>query len=190
MIDKLLNATKDERWSEASELLYRHWVSSSQDVFPALIKEPWNNSLDDVNIANEFIHPLVEMFCVETCAQESCKIKEEGNNQQNISLRKLNELVSIEDSSKCGQICGKMFRNGEPNYSCKECATDGTCVLCYDCFVNSAHINHKYKMHTSMGSGYCDCGDIEAWSNDYFCKLHIPKTLQEDDSKETDNNED
>ena len=39
-------------------------------------------------------------------------------------------------------------------------------------------------MHTSMGSGYCDCGDIEAWSNDYFCKLHVPKIQKEEDLEE------
>jgi hypothetical protein len=39
-------------------------------------------------------------------------------------------------------------------------------------------------MHTSMGSGYCDCGDIEAWSNDYFCKLHIPNKQKEEEMKE------
>uniref|UniRef100_A0A1I8B9X3 E3 ubiquitin-protein ligase n=1 Tax=Meloidogyne hapla TaxID=6305 RepID=A0A1I8B9X3_MELHA len=35
-----------------------------------------------------------------------------------------------------------------------------------------------------MGSGYCDCGDVEAWSSDYFCKLHIPKIKQEEDMEE------
>ena len=58
------------------------------------------------------------MFCIETPARKEYKIKEEG--QQDISLRKLNEIVSTEVvKSNCGQICGKMFRNGEPNYSCK-----------------------------------------------------------------------
>ncbi|CAK5066505.1 unnamed protein product [Meloidogyne enterolobii] len=180
MIDQLLKATQEERWPEAEKLLYRHWVSTAQDVYPALIKEPWNNFLDEVKIDNELIHPLAQMFCVGTPAQEEGK--EEGH--KNISLRKLNEIVNVEDVKSKGGICGRMFRNGEPNYSCKECATDGTCVLCYECFVNSAHINHKYKMHTSMGSGYCDCGDIEAWSNDYFCKLHIPKIKEEEEMEE------
>lgn len=29
---------------------------------------------------------------------------------------------------------------------CRECATDGTCVLCYECFKNSEHAKHKYKV--------------------------------------------
>lgn len=27
-------------------------------------------------------------------------------------------------------------------------------------------------MHTSAGHGYCDCGDPEAWSSDFVCKIH------------------
>uniref|UniRef100_A0AC34FZ77 Adaptor protein ClpS core domain-containing protein n=1 Tax=Panagrolaimus sp. ES5 TaxID=591445 RepID=A0AC34FZ77_9BILA len=27
-------------------------------------------------------------------------------------------------------------------------------------------------MHSSYGTGYCDCGDVQAWSKDYACKLH------------------
>uniref|UniRef100_A0A1I8B864 SCP domain-containing protein n=1 Tax=Meloidogyne hapla TaxID=6305 RepID=A0A1I8B864_MELHA len=126
MIDQLLKATQEERWPEASRLLYRHWVSTAQDVYPSLIKEPWNNSLDDVKIDNELIHPLAEMFCVGTPAQEKIKIKDEGH--RNISLRKLNEIVNVEDAkSKGGQICGRMFRNGEPNYSCKYDFKGKTC---------------------------------------------------------------
>lgn len=67
---------------------------------------------------------------------------------------------------------------------------DDTCVLCHECFKQSPHAKHKYKvhyhgkksgssyfgarfqMHSSYGSGYCDCGDPQAWSKDYACKLH------------------
>ena len=55
------------------------------------------------------------MFCVGTPAEE--EVKEEGH--RNISLRKLNEIVNVEDVKSKGGICGRMFRNGEPNYSCK-----------------------------------------------------------------------
>lgn len=37
----------------------------------------------------------------------------------------------------------------------------------------SAHKLHKYKMATSGGGGYCDCGDKEAWKSDPFCDIHI-----------------
>lgn len=69
-------------------------------------------------------------------------------------------------------ICGRMFKMGEPTYSCRECGMDSTCVLCVDCFKQSAHRNHKYKMGTSNGGGCCDCGDTEAWKKEPFCKTH------------------
>ena len=30
--------------------------------------------------------------------------------------------------------CGKVFKIGEPTYSCRDCGLDPTCVLCVDCF--------------------------------------------------------
>ena len=32
------------------------------------------------------------------------------------------------------ELCGKVFKGGEPVYSCRDCGMDGTCVLCVDCF--------------------------------------------------------
>uniref|UniRef100_A0A646QGC2 E3 ubiquitin-protein ligase n=1 Tax=Hemiscolopendra marginata TaxID=943146 RepID=A0A646QGC2_9MYRI len=69
-------------------------------------------------------------------------------------------------------LCGKVFKNGEPTYSCRDCGMDITCVLCVDCFKTSAHRDHRYKMSTSGGGGYCDCGDIEAWKEAAFCDRH------------------
>ena len=57
-------------------------------------------------------------------------------------------------------LCGRIFKSGEPTYSCRDCGLDPTCVLCVDCFRNSTHKSHRYKMSTSAGgSGFCDCGD-------------------------------
>ncbi|XP_049790695.1 E3 ubiquitin-protein ligase UBR2 [Schistocerca nitens] len=69
-------------------------------------------------------------------------------------------------------VCGRVFKIGEPTYSCRECGMDSTCVLCVDCFKQSAHRNHKYKMGTSGGGGCCDCGDTEAWKSEPFCDIH------------------
>lgn len=69
-------------------------------------------------------------------------------------------------------VCGRVFKMGEPTYNCRECGMDGTCVLCVDCFKQSPHKNHKYKMGTSYGGGCCDCGDIEAWKQDAYCQTH------------------
>lgn len=73
------------------------------------------------------------------------------------------------------QLCGKVFKYGEPTYSCRDCANDPTCVLCIDCFQKSAHKKHRYKMSTSGGGGYCDCGDSEAWKTSPFCSNHKAK---------------
>ncbi|CAH8874007.1 unnamed protein product [Trichobilharzia szidati] len=96
-------------------------------------------------------------------------------------------MTSTEDSGECanrlechlrscaiGQqgICGRIFQANEPTYCCRDCAVDPTCVLCRACFFNSAHMTHNYKISTSSGVGYCDCGDPEAWRSDAWCKLH------------------
>ena len=31
----------------------------------------------------------------------------------------------------------------------------------------------RYKISTSSGGGYCDCGDREAWKTDVFCDIHV-----------------
>ncbi|CAH2055648.1 unnamed protein product, partial [Iphiclides podalirius] len=79
-------------------------------------------------------------------------------------------------------LCGRVFKQGEPAYSCRECGMDNTCVLCVECFKVSAHRHHKYKMGQSGGGGCCDCGDTEAWKRDPFCELH---TAAESDEKES-----
>lgn len=69
-------------------------------------------------------------------------------------------------------VCGRVFKIGEPTYSCRECSMDPTCVLCSSCFKKSSHRLHKYKMSTSGGGGCCDCGDNEAWKRDPSCEEH------------------
>ncbi|XP_074663047.1 E3 ubiquitin-protein ligase UBR2-like [Tubulanus polymorphus] len=71
-------------------------------------------------------------------------------------------------------LCGHVFKMGEPTYSCRDCGTDPTCVLCIQCFQKSVHKDHKYRMSTSGGGGYCDCGDAEAWKSDPYCNIHQP----------------
>ncbi|XP_071525838.1 LOW QUALITY PROTEIN: E3 ubiquitin-protein ligase UBR2 [Panulirus ornatus] len=70
-------------------------------------------------------------------------------------------------------LCGRVFKNGDPTYGCRDCGMDPTCVLCAECFKNSAHSKHRYKISTSSGGGYCDCGDKEAWKSDVFCDIHV-----------------
>lgn len=48
---------------------------------------------------------------------------------------------------------------------------DGSCIICMDCFKNGNHEGHKYVVKKAYG-GCCDCGDIEAWKEEGFCKKH------------------
>ncbi|OXU27651.1 hypothetical protein TSAR_014521 [Trichomalopsis sarcophagae] len=82
-------------------------------------------------------------------------------------------LKQLSQNDRPPSICGRVFKAGEPTYSCRECGMDSTCVLCVDCFKQSAHKNHKYKMGISIGGGCCDCGDTEAWKKEPFCKIHL-----------------
>lgn len=85
----------------------------------------------------------------------------------------LKELTKMDNPPP---ICGRVFKMGEPTYSCRECGADSTCVLCVGCFQQSAHRDHKYKMGTSSGGGCCDCGDLEAWKKDPCCEIHMAGT--------------
>lgn len=90
-------------------------------------------------------------------------------------------LEDLKGSEKPSVLCGRVFKVGEPTYSCRDCGMDPTCVLCVECFKKSSHRNHRYKMSTSGGGGYCDCGDKEAWKASPFCELH-EKGASENDS--------
>ncbi|XP_070569458.1 E3 ubiquitin-protein ligase UBR2-like isoform X2 [Ptychodera flava] len=76
------------------------------------------------------------------------------------------------------KLCGRVFKMGEPTYSCRDCAVDPTCVFCIDCFQKSAHRTHRYRMSTSGGGGFCDCGDVEAWKQNPSCEIHTVNSEQ------------
>lgn len=82
-------------------------------------------------------------------------------------------LERLKSSEHTPSVCGRVFKNGEPTYNCRECGMDPTCVLCVHCFKQSTHRHHKYKMSTSQGGGCCDCGDPEAWKKDAYCESHL-----------------
>uniref|UniRef100_A0A8C6K9E8 E3 ubiquitin-protein ligase n=1 Tax=Nothobranchius furzeri TaxID=105023 RepID=A0A8C6K9E8_NOTFU len=83
-------------------------------------------------------------------------------------------LVPLQKKNLSSPLCGHVFKVGEPTYSCRECAADPTCVLCMQCFLSSMHKDHRYRMTTSGGGGFCDCGDAEAWKMGPYCQNHTP----------------
>jgi len=85
------------------------------------------------------------------------------------------------------KLCGKVFKSSEPIYTCRDCGVDSTCVRCVDCFKNSSHKNHRYKISMSNGGGFCDCGDVEAWKQDPFCDIHKQASGNDSASKLDDN---
>ncbi|XP_029925864.1 E3 ubiquitin-protein ligase UBR2 isoform X3 [Myripristis murdjan] len=92
-------------------------------------------------------------------------------------------LAQLQENNQPSLLCGHVFKVGEPTYSCRECAADPTCVLCMQCFLGSVHKEHRYRMTTSGGGGFCDCGDTEAWKKGPYCHKHEPNnrdTSQED----------
>ncbi|RDD37274.1 E3 ubiquitin-protein ligase UBR2 [Trichoplax sp. H2] len=96
-----------------------------------------------------------------------------------ISNGQMKELKDYLSTSNKSAICGKVFNAGEPTYTCRDCAMDPTCVMCNQCFQNSIHKDHRYRMHTSAGgAGCCDCGDAEAWKSGYACDFHLANDVE------------
>ncbi|CAF0746585.1 unnamed protein product [Didymodactylos carnosus] len=95
-----------------------------------------------------------------------------------------NAIQTIKGLNNPPTVCGHLFKSEEPTYFCRDCCVDATCVLCTECFLQSEHRKHRYKMNVSAGGGYCDCGDTEAWKQDVHCALHKPKNDQEQDNND------
>uniref|UniRef100_A0A0L8GI50 E3 ubiquitin-protein ligase n=1 Tax=Octopus bimaculoides TaxID=37653 RepID=A0A0L8GI50_OCTBM len=55
------------------------------------------------------------------------------------------EFKQLKEKDAPSQICGHVFKHGEPSYSCRDCANDLTCVLCINCFQQSVHKKHRYR---------------------------------------------
>ncbi|XP_049926523.1 E3 ubiquitin-protein ligase UBR2 [Epinephelus moara] len=89
-------------------------------------------------------------------------------------------LALLQENNQPSPLCGHVFKVGEPTYSCRECAADPTCVLCMKCFLGSVHKEHRYRMTTSGGGGFCDCGDAEAWKKGPYCQKHTPTSNNRD----------
>ncbi|CAH1159942.1 unnamed protein product [Phaedon cochleariae] len=142
------------------EELWRVWVPKIYS--PSLNESCLNWNFNEELAQDVLFNTLDEFIC---------------NGDPNIVLKQLSEL------DKAPSVCGRVFKYGEPTYACRECGMDKTCVLCVECFKNSEHRLHKYKMSTSNGGGCCDCGDIEAWKNDVFCKIHIAGVTEKAESK-------
>lgn len=156
------------------------------EVSPDLPQTPqglaswWDQQVD---FHTTFLHHLAQLVPEIYFAEMDPDLEKQEESIQTSIFTPLEWYLFGEDPDTCleklkhsgaFQLCGKVFKSGETTYSCRDCAIDPTCVLCMDCFQNSVHKNHRYKMHTSTGGGFCDCGDIEAWKTGPFCISHEP----------------
>ncbi|XP_071961938.1 E3 ubiquitin-protein ligase UBR2-like isoform X2 [Antedon mediterranea] len=133
---------------ELQETIFSYWKFMVPEVFTS---GELDNEKENQILKEELLTPLEWFIC---------------NGEPNVMFEQLKQ------KSKPPQMCGKVFKCGESIYSCRECAMDPTCCLCVTCFQNSRHKNHKYRMTSSSGGGYCDCGDTEAWKTDIACDIH------------------
>lgn len=71
--------------------------------------------------------------------------------------------------------CARIFRQGEPIYRCLTCGYDDTCALCSNCYQEEHHQGHKVHITICLreNGGVCDCGDPEAWVEDFHCPYSI-----------------
>jgi hypothetical protein len=51
MIDRLLKATEEQKWSQASQLLSEHWITNALDCFNCNEKDPWETPFDEKKIS-------------------------------------------------------------------------------------------------------------------------------------------
>uniref|UniRef100_A0A3Q2YBL7 E3 ubiquitin-protein ligase n=1 Tax=Hippocampus comes TaxID=109280 RepID=A0A3Q2YBL7_HIPCM len=127
------------------------------------------------------------------CQKEESNPNEEEEEVERLLLHPLEYFLFGEDpdegvkklkqGSSSSQLCGRVFKEGETVYSCRDCAIDPTCVLCMDCFQESVHKSHRYKMHASSGGGFCDCGDVEAWKIGPCCSIHDPEAEEREETR-------
>ncbi|XP_054652195.1 E3 ubiquitin-protein ligase UBR1 isoform X2 [Dunckerocampus dactyliophorus] len=146
-----------------------------------LIKE-WQASADLKAALYSYLRKQVPQIF---CHKEEPSPQQEEEHTQRLLLHPLEYFLFGEDpdegveklkqGSTSSQLCGRVFKEGETVYSCRDCAIDPTCVLCMDCFQESVHKSHRYKMHASSGGGFCDCGDVEAWKIGPCCSTHDPE---------------
>uniref|UniRef100_A0A8C8IB47 E3 ubiquitin-protein ligase n=1 Tax=Oncorhynchus tshawytscha TaxID=74940 RepID=A0A8C8IB47_ONCTS len=81
-------------------------------------------------------------------------------------------LAKLEQNNQPSQLCGHVFKVGEPTYSCRECAADPTCVLCMQCFLGSVHKEHRYRVRTTTTSTTHSMDPLAHLSTDMIARCY------------------
>ncbi|CAL4079490.1 unnamed protein product, partial [Meganyctiphanes norvegica] len=128
-----------------------------------------SNSLLGLNMASQDVQKYY------TASQEwvTSRVKDflKGDTHQTKEGR-----ISLNNVSQ-GAECRRNFLAGELIYSCLQCRTNTSIVMCGSCHLNSAHLDHQTEIRRSGGNGFCDCGILNMWKGDPTCKKHIKRDI-------------
>ena len=98
-------------------LHFREWwrqkVPKIFSPIPSMNYQKPNDHIEDDKVHKYFFEILEKFLC---------------NGEPKEMFEKLSSLNAPQTQ------CGKVFKIGEPTYSCRDCGLDPTCVLCVDCF--------------------------------------------------------
>ncbi|KAG9509196.1 E3 ubiquitin-protein ligase UBR2, partial [Fragariocoptes setiger] len=132
-------------------------------------------SHDNPLVRERLLKPLERFICglepITTIAASGTVAEKSSDDDD--KLDPIPILRSLSQRDNPSTLCGRIFKNGDATFSCRDCSLDPTCVLCVECFERSPHKNHHYRMSTANGGGCCDCGDREAWRAHYACTAHM-----------------
>eukprot|EP00106_Octopus_bimaculoides_P013402 XP_014780844.1 PREDICTED: E3 ubiquitin-protein ligase UBR2-like [Octopus bimaculoides] len=128
--------------------LKKHWKT-----FVPVVYAPGQESAKEERLSHKLIfHPLETFLC--------------GGDPET-------EFKQLKEKDAPSQICGHVFKHGEPSYSCRDCANDLTCVLCINCFQQSVHKKHRYRVSFSNIADLNEVGKICSSANLDFILLAI-----------------
>ncbi|CAK7894091.1 hypothetical protein CAAN1_02S01794 [[Candida] anglica] len=154
------------------------WAISGQGqfldwIFPMAFKGGADLS-EVVSRIEEFNWSFSE-YCKSSLAQQS----REGCSQ--LSTKHIHNHHAFHENSPCARI----FRKGEPIYRCLTCGFDDNCALCSHCYHPQYHEGHKVHITICQreNGGVCDCGDPEAWVNQYTCPY--AKSVEDEETAAT-----
>eukprot|EP00092_Neocalanus_flemingeri_P020804 GFUD01022541.1.p1 GENE.GFUD01022541.1~~GFUD01022541.1.p1 ORF type:complete len:1872 (+),score=427.20 GFUD01022541.1:98-5617(+) len=167
--------TDEQDFAKPLDIWLRHFTKPFDNGYGwNLYREYWRvwvplllaprHSTTSVDQMTEYEENRVQAVLIDTLEQFIC-------GTENVTA----VFTSLAANDAPSAVCGHVFKPGETCYNCRDCGQDATCVLCVECFTHSEHKNHRYRMSTSDGGGYCDCGDAEAFTLHPSCSLHMQK---------------
>jgi len=140
----IVSDSKHKLGSQATEWLTKHETNllTEQDI-----KDYWAKQVP------KFYSPRRDCDCLNIIYDED-KAKEELftplERFMAASVDTDSMFESLKDLDDPPTLCGRVFKNGEPTYSCRDCSLDPTCVLCVDCFKNRYDVKALKKISNSF----------------------------------------